>query len=672
MTSMPRRLPAALAASFLVVSAAAAQPNGAPALPATNNAAFAPLDLPAPNVYRSADGRPGPGYWQQRADYRISAALDTVAHRVSGQVAISYTNNSPLPLEHVWLHMEQNRFAQSSRGTALTPADSRWAGSFADGGFRLGEVTAAQGGTRYAPALTVDDTRMRVDLREALPAAGGTLELTIPFSFVMPQYGADRGGLFEARRGTVYEVAQWYPKMAVYDDVNGWNVMPYLGQGEFYLGYGDFDVELTVPSNMVVVASGALQNPDEVWAPAQRTRLAAASASDAVVRVVAPNEVGHGTLREGPTSTWRFRIENSRDFAWAASSSFMLDAVGAPNAAGDRVLVMAAYPREGVSENPDEPGWELGAEFSRHSIAYYSQQWFPYPYPAAISVAGVVGGMEYPGIQFSGVTARGLGLFGVIDHELGHNWFPMIVGSDERRHAWMDEGFDTFLNVLSNIAYFNEGSETVPFAAGMADSTRWVQLTRNAATIDYMHQTYAQDQSVSTYPDRLRPQSLGWFAYRRPGKGLLIVRDYVVGPERFDAAFREYIDRWAYRHPQPADFYRTIEDVTGEDLDWFWRQWYEADGDVRYDAGVASVEQGDGGTVITFENLGEMVFPLKAEVAFADGSTTRVEVPVEALFLTDSPTAGVAGARRVTRVTLDPDGHLPDENPENNVWVGER
>ena len=664
---MLRRPLALLAAALLAVPVARAQPAGG-ALPATNAAVFAPLELPPPNAYRAADGRPGPAYWQQRADYRIEAALDTAAHRVSGTVVLTYTNNSPLPLEHLWLHLEQNRFAQSSRGSALTPPDSRWAGSFTDGGFRLGEVTVAQGGTRYAPAVTVDDTRMRVDLRQALPAAGGQLALTVPFSFVMPEYGADRGGLFEARRGTVYEVAQWYPKVAVYDDVNGWNVQPYLGQGEFYLGYGDFDVSLTVPSNMTVVASGALQNEAEVWAPAQRARLAEAMTGDGVVRVVTPQEVGQAAGRSGPTATWRFRIETARDVAWAASAAFRLDATSAANGAGGRVLILAAYPAEGVSDDPSEPGWEHGAEFSRHSIAYYSREWFPYPYPAAVSVAGVVGGMEYPGIQFSSVEARGFGLFGVIDHELGHNWFPMIVGSDERRHAWMDEGLDTFLNVRSNVAYFDEG--TPPFGAGRADETRWVHLTRNPATLDYLDEPYAQDQAVMTYPDRLRPQSLGWFAYRRPGKGLLILRDYVLGPERFDPAFREYIARWAYKHPQPADFFRTIEDVAGEDLDWFWRQWFVAEGDWRYDAAVAAVEPGGGGTTLVFENRAEMVFPLTAEVTFADGTTTRVHVPVEAFFLRDRVTAGVPGDRRVTRVVLDPDGHLPDEDPDNNTWTG--
>jgi len=661
----------ALALTALLLAAPAALAQNGGALPTPNTAAFAPLDLPTPNAYRAADGRPGPAYWQQRADYQIEVALDTTAHRITGSVTLTYTNNSPLPLTYLWFHLEQNLFGTTSRGAALTPPDSRWRGTFADGGYRLGEVAVAQGGTRYAPTPTIDDTRMRIDLREPLPADGGRLTVTIPYSFVVPEYGSDRMGRFEAARGTVYEIAQWYPRISVYDDVNGWNPLPYLGQGEFYLEYGDFDVSLTVPDNMVVVGSGALQNPEEVWSEAQRQRLARALTSETVVRVVPANEVGQDRRPQtgrSTTATWRFRIENSRDFAWAASAAFRYDAVGADNGAGGRVLVSAAYPAEGLGTSPRNPGWEYGAEFAKHTIEFYSRSWFPYPYPQAVSVAGVVGGMEYPGIQFSGVETRGYNLFGVIDHELGHNWFPMIVGSDERRNAWMDEGLNTFQNVLSNFDYFDEGSP--PFGAGHADSTRWVILTRNAATLNYLNEPYAQDQSVNTYPDRLRPQSLGWFAYRRPGKGLLLLRDYVLGEERFTRAFREYVDRWAFRHPQPADLFRTIEDVSGEDLDWFWRQWYQSTGEVRYDAAVADVTPGEGGTVITFENRREMVFPLTAEVTFSDGSTTRVYVPVEAFFTSDRATAGVPGDRRVTRVVLDPDTQLPDEDPANNTWTG--
>ncbi len=660
---MPRFL-AALAAALLAAPAFA-QAGGA-ALGTPNTAEFAPLALPAPNDYRAADGRPGPAYWQQGADYRIEAALDTAAHRVTGTVTLSYTNNSPLPLSYLWFQLEQNLFSRTSRGAELTPPDARFAGAFDDGGYRLGEVTVAQSGTRYAPVPAVDDTRMRVDLREPLAANGGQLTVTIPYSFVIPEYGADRMGRFEARRGTIYEVAQWYPRIAVYDDVNGWNALPYIGQGEFYLEYGSFDVQVTVPSNMTVVGSGALQNPDDVWTGEQRQRLEQAAASDAVVRVVPQTEVGRA--RRGATTTWRFRIENSRDFAWAASASFMLDAASVENHAGQRVLVMSAYPQEGVSTDPENPGWERATEFNRHTIGFYSDAWFPYPYPAAVSVAGVVAGMEYPGLQFSSVESRGFDLFGVIDHELGHNWFPMIVGSDERRHAWMDEGFNTFQNDLSNRDYFDTHADQAAFGGGRAAESQFVQLGGSTMISMMMRSPLGADQIVDTPPDQMRAQAVGVLAYFKPGKGLHILRNHVLGEERFTRAFREYVSRWAFRHPQPADFFRTMEDVSGEDLDWFWREWFYTTG--TYDAAVAEVTPGEGGTVIAVENRGALVFPVDLLVTFDDGATERVRIPVEAFYTTDRATAGVAGSRRVTGVTLDPDGDLPDVDRTNDAWPG--
>jgi hypothetical protein len=663
-----------LAAALLAFAAPAAvpalaQPDAAPP-PEPNTAAFAPLDLPAPNAVRAADGRPGPAYWQNRADYRIEAALDTTAHRVTGTVTLTYTNHSPLPLHHLWLHLEQNLFAQDSRGSALLAADSRFRGAFEGGGYTLTTVEASQGGRTYGPAYLVDDTRMRLDLREPLAAGGGEVVVRIGYAFVMPEYGADRMGRFEARRGTIYEVAQWYPKVAVYDDVNGWNALPYLGQGEFYLEYGDFDVALTVPANMTVVGSGEVRNEEEVFTAPQRARLAEARTSDARVYVVDPDEVGTATAtpRRTGTATWRFRIENSRDFAWAASSAFMLDAASVSNAAGERVLVMSAYPAEGVSDDPENPGWERATEFNRHTIGHYSETWFPYPYPAAVSVAGVVAGMEYPGLQFSSVESRGFGLFAVIDHELGHNWYPMIVGNDERRHAWMDEGFNTFINVISNLAYFDGEGGPPAFGAGQGAQAPYVQATQSGAIANMMRSPFGADQAVATYPDRMRPQAIGILAYFKPGAGLHILRDHVLGPERFDAAFRAYTHRWAFRHPQPADFFRTIEDVAGEDLDWFWRGWLHTT--ETYDAAVTAVTPGEGGTVIEVENRGGLVFPVEAEVTYAGGRTERVRIPVEEFFRSDRATAGVSGGT-VARVVLDPDQELPDLDRENDAWGGQ-
>ncbi|HYE96982.1 MAG TPA: M1 family metallopeptidase [Rubricoccaceae bacterium] len=646
-----------------VVALLAFAPAAWAQLPPTNNAAFAPLDLPAPNAYRAADGRPGPAYWQNRADYEIAVALDTTAHRVAGTVTIRYTNNSPLPLDHLWLQLEQNLFRPDSRGTALLPAGSRWRGAFAEGGYTLGEVTVGYEGVRYAPQTLVDDTRMKVDLREPLAANGGQLSLTIPYSFISPEYGADRMGRFEAGAGTVYEFAQWYPKMFVYDDVNGWNAMPYLGQGEFYLEYGTFDVALTVPANMVVVATGEVTNAEEVYTAAQREALARAATSDTRVYIIGPDQVGRALPGRSGTATWRFHAENVRDFAWAASRAFMLDAASVDNSAGRRVLVMSAYPAEGLGDS-ENPGWEHATMFNRHTIGHYSAQWFPYPYPAAISVAGVVGGMEYPGIQFSGVDARGFDLFAVVDHELGHNWYPMIVGNDERRYAWMDEGFNTFTNVLSNLAYYNGEDADPAFGRGQGTEAPYVQATRSSVIVGMMQSPIA-DQPIMTYPDQQRGQALGVLAYFKPAAGLLLLRDHVLGPERFDAAFREYTRRWAFKHPQPADFFRTIEDVSGEDLDWFWRGWFFSS--ETFDVAVASVDTGDGASVIAVENRGGLVFPIEAEVTFTNGRSERVRLPAEAFYKSDRATVSVAEGD-VASVRLDPDGELPDTDRANDTW----
>ena len=653
-------LGALLAAGALLAPAAAQTPERPAVAPA-----FAPLALPTPTAQRDASGRPGPGYWQNRNDYRIAATLDPATHTVTGSVTLTYTNNSPEALPFVWMHLEQNLFAPASRGALRTPPTSRWRGSFAEGGFRLGSITAD--GTPVAPL--VDDTRMRITLPEPVAARGGTVAITVPYSFVVPEYGADRMGRLETAGGTVYEIAQWYPRVAVYDDVNGWNALPYLGQGEFYLDYGDFEYEVTVPAAMTVVGTGDLVNADDVFTAEQQARRERARTSTSRVYVVAPGEVGTpaaSAARSG-TATWRFRAENVRDVAWAASSAFILDAAGAAVRQDDgttnTVLIQSAYPAEGVG-TPENPGWEEATRFGRAAILNNSR-WFPYPYPVAVSVAGVVGGMEYPMFQFSGVGARGQGLFGVVDHELGHNWFPMIVGSDERRHAWMDEGFNTFMNTFSNTAFYDQNDDPTIAFAGLGDSTRVRRLTTGRGTARLAREAYAQDQTIMTYPDRIRPEALGWLAYRKPGKGLLLLRDVVLGPERFDAAFETYIRRWAYKHPQPADFMRTMEDVAGEDLDWFWREWfYESQ---RYDAGIASLRTEGDDAVVTVELLQPEVFPVTVEVSFADGTTDRATIPVEAFFSGGEATARVSTRGRTpVAARLDPDGLLPDDDRSND------
>jgi hypothetical protein len=625
---------------------------------------FEPFELPTPNRYRAASGRPGPDYWQQQADYDLEATLDEQTHTLTGTARLTYTNNSPEDLDYLWFHLEQNLFEADSRGRPIT---GRASSSLSEEhGYRLGTITVD--GTPVAPLVT--DTRMRVDLPEPVEAGGGRVEVEIPYSFVIPgSPGTPRMGRLETERGWVYSMAQWFPRVAVFDDVNGWNHQPYLGSGEFYLDYGDVEMTLSVPASHTVVATGTLLNEDEVYSRAQRERLAEARQSEEAVMIVTAADRDAAAAATG-TKTWRVRAQSVRDVAWGSSAAFMVDganaAVTLDDGSTNDVLILSAYPEEGVSDDPENPGWEEATRYGRASILNNSV-WYPYPYPVAINVASHIGGMEYPMIHFSRVTARHYGLFGVIDHELAHNWFPMIVGSDERRHPWMDEGFDTFMNGPSNIAFYDEGDDPSLPGYGTGATTRASRVYPENIAAAFRSNEITIDDEILTYPDQLEGNEIGWNLYTKPGAGLYYLRTAILGPERFDAAFKEYIRRWAFKHPQPADFFRTVEDVAGEDLDWFWRGWF----DTRhmYDAVLESVAEADGVVRVTVGQNAGLVFPTEVEVAFTDGSTERVAVPVEAFGRTETLTVTVdADGRAVERATLDPDGLLPDVDRDNDVF----
>ena len=624
---------------------------------------FEPFVLPTPNTIRTGSGRPGPDYWQQQADYAIDAQLDDATHTLTGTVRLTYTNNSPETLTYLWFHLEQNLFETDSRGGPVT---GRAASSLSDEhGYRLGEITVD--GRTVEPLVT--DTRMRLDLAEPLEGDGETVEVVIPYSFRIPASpGTPRMGRLETERGTVYSMAQWFPRVAVFDDVNGWNHQPYLGSGEFYLNFGDYDLELTVPASHTVVATGTLLNEGDVYSRAQRERLDQARESTEAVMIVTAEDRDAAATATG-TKTWRYRAENVRDVAWGTSKSFLVDGANAPirQLDGDilDVLILSAYPDEGVSDDPENPGWEEATRYGRASILNNSY-WLPYPYPVAISVASHIGGMEYPMIHFSSVRSRHFGLFGVIDHELGHNWFPMIVGSDERRHGWMDEGFNTFINGPSNITFYDEGDDPSLPGYGQGAETRASRVSPDAIARQFLDTEISVDDEILGYPDHFSGNEGGWNLYTKPGAGLNLLRTAILGQERFDDAFKEYVRRWAYKHPQPADFFRTIEDVSGEDLDWFWRGWF----DTRhaYDAELVSVSARDETVAVTVGQARGLVFPTTVEVTFADGSTERVGVPVEGFARDAEVTVLVpADGRTVARATLDPDGLLPDVNRENDT-----
>jgi len=647
--SLCRILVVAIAALSLTSVAALGQ--GAPQVPEDNLESFDPIDFPDPNAYRTAAGHPGAAYWQQDADYQIDVTLDTARNRLSGTQTITYTNNAPTSLERLWVQLEQNYFKTDSRGARVVPADARFSGFFEGAGYTLSSVTIQRDGETVTPEYRVDGTRLRIPLSEPLQAEGGTLQIQLDWHYQIPRFGADRHGILDVEQGTVYQLAQWYPRMYVYDDVHGWNPLPYLGQGEYYLEYGTFNVNITVPRDMIVAATGRLQNPGEVLTATQRERLQEARESRETVTIIDSTEVGDAGTRPGGDGplTWRYEADQVRDFSWAASSAFIWDAARA-EAADRTVLAQSYYPREGRGTEQN-PGWERSTEYVQHTIEFYSDFVSPYPYPNAINVAGEVSGMEYPQIVFCDVNSRGRGLFGVTDHEFGHSWFPMIVGSDERRWAWMDEGLNTFINQYSEDAFYDESN-----TQSLQDLSKGIPR--------FLQSPYG-DQPIMTHADRIRDRALGALAYGKPAHGLMMLREYVVGPQDFDAALKAYFDRWAYKHPTPADFFRTMEEVSGENLDWFWRSWfYETD---TMDQAVASVRPGDT-TTVTVEQRNQLVMPMTVQLTYEDGSTEQRRLPTEAFYTQDTHALSVTGGP-VQKVVIDPNRLLPDMNRGNNTWT---
>jgi hypothetical protein len=594
------------------------------------------MDWPGPNDVRAQDGRAGPGYWQQRADYSIAAALDTTQQRITGTVTIHYTNNSPDTLRFVWLQLDQNLYRPGSKGSALFPADSRWGVRGFEGGY---DLSAVQVNGRPAE-IRVDDTMGRIDLDQPIPPRGGRATITMRYTFRVPEHGSDRMG----RDGTLYEIAQWYPRMAVYDDIRGWNTDPYLGQGEFYLEYGDIDYSVTAPAGYTIAGSGVLQNPNEVLSSAQRDRLARAARADSVVRVITLGEAR--AIPTPGTKTWRFRAQNVRDVAWAGAPDFRWDATSA-----DGVLAQALYqfPRAGKA-------WEQAAEQTAWTIKSYSALFSRYPYPQATSVAGPVGGMEYPMfvmVHYGNPLDDPTSIFGTVNHEHGHEWFPMVVGSNERRYAWMDEGFNTYINAFANERRY----------PGTNAFTFYVQNWKAAKEAGI-------DVPLMTPPDHIDARALGAIGYRKPGAVLLALRDNVVGRETFDRAFREYIRRWTFRHPAPADFFRTVEDVSGQDLSWYWRAFFYTT-DVL-DLGIDNVtmrqQEGQNYAVIALRRNTPVPFPVKLRLHLADNSTQDVSLPVDIWAHGGRFDAVIPVKGTVTGARLWPDGVVPDWDSSNDAW----
>jgi hypothetical protein len=618
-----------------------------------NYEAFYPLFYPqSGNDYRSASGEPGPKYWQNRTDYKINCTLDTRLHRVTGEVEIIYTNNSPDNLSFLWLQVDQNIYRSDSRASATTTqAGGRWANAAFTGGNIVKSILVDAGAKSYSPKCFVTDTRMQLWLSEALHGGGGILKVKMNYQFDIPEYGTDRMGRLKTKNGWIYQVAQWFPRMCVYDDIQGWNTLPYLGAGEFYLEYGDIEFAITAPSDLIVVGSGELQNPQDCLTPEQVSRWNQAKNSDKTVVIRSEREVTNKNSRPNkPACTWKFKMQNTRDVAWAASKSFVWDGAKINLPSGKKSMVISVYPVESIARN----GWQRSSEMVKAAIEHYSRKWFEFPYPVATNVAGIVTGMEYPGIVFCSFRSIDASLWNVTDHEFGHTWFPMIVGSNERKYPWMDEGFNTFINILST-REFNRG-----------------EFNSNYRVDDLTGNIFREESNdvLMTMPDVSQQGNLTDAAYDKPAMMLYLLRDVVLDSLRFDAAFREYIHRWAFKHPTPWDFFHTMENVSGEDLSWFWRGWVFTNW--RLDQAVKNVRYIDSdpakGAEISIMNLDKMVMPVIVEVKEANGKENKINLPVEVWQRGDTWTFRVPTSSEVTEVILDPDRKLPDYNRTNNRW----
>lgn len=527
-------------------------------------------DLPTPNEYRNAAGAPGHNYYQQKADYKIEVTIDDANQKLTGHETITYTNNSPDNLEYLWIQLDQNVRAMDSDSKLINVEkmenfrsidDIKNKFFYYDGGFKIEEITTTSG---REMSYSINKTMLRINLDKPLASnASISFEIKWWYNIYERSTVGGRGGYehFEENDNYLYTIAQWFPRMCVYSDVEGWQNKQFLGRGEFALPFGDYEVSITVPSDHVVGATGVLQNENNVLTPTQRSRMKKAITSSTPVLIITQEEAEAAEKgKEKGRATWTFKAKNVRDFAFASSRKFMWDAQGV-KVGNKNVLAMSYYPKEG------NPLWErYSTKLVAHTIKTYSKYTVDYPYPVAISVHSNRIGMEYPMICFNGGRPEAdgtysertkYGMWGVIIHEVGHNFFPMIINSDERQWTWMDEGLNTFVQYLTE----QEWERGYPSRRGPAH-----------LITDYMRGDKSYISPIMTNSESI--WQFGNNAYGKPATALNILRETVMGRELFDYSFKIYCERWKFKHPSPADFFRTMEDASAVDLDWYWRAWF--------------------------------------------------------------------------------------------------
>jgi hypothetical protein len=640
---------------ILLVKFAEGQPASPENAPNSNWPKFAPLTYQSNgSTFRSANGSPATNYWQNKSDYSINAILDTVQNTLTATETISYTNNSPDILNMVWLQMDQNTYLPNARSQYYT---NRYRNESTKG-FQIASVQIAVNGKWQSAIYWVNDTRMQIQLPNQIPAKGGKLSIRIQYHYQIPGAFGGRTDYVTTKYGKIFEIAQWYPRMCVYDDLEGWSTLPFLGSGEFYCDYGDYDYSITLPAGMIVAGSGELQNADEVLTELQRSRLAEAEKSNKTIWIRTLAEIQQEPILNG-NKTWHFKMKNTRDVAFGASKAYLWDAAKVNLPSGKKCMAMSVYPAESMGDS----AWGRATEYLKKSIEYFSKKWFEYPYPMAINEAGIAGGMEYPGIVFDGIEDKGKELYWVTAHEIGHNWFPMIVGSDERRYPWMDEGFNTFIDVYASDV-FNNGEyapkrdgEYAPGGGNPADEL-----------LPYLSDPNAP--SLMTRADGIPEKYRHPMVYFKPAYGLVLLREVIVGHERFDAAFKYYIHQWAFKHPAPYDFFNTMNNQTGEDLSWFWREWFFENQplDQAIVNAVYTHQNPKSGIDITIANLQPMVMPIPLQIEYEDGQITQIQLPVETWLQGNLRKVHLATTDKIKRIVIDAKNFLPDSNRKNNTY----
>ena len=655
-------------------------------------------EFSTPNVYRSASGAPGHEYYQNYANYKMDIVLDDVNAKLMGEETITYLNNSPDALEYLWVQLDQNQRAPDSDSkkiatfnipdTLSADLKKRYLGYYTgrvefdfEGGFHIDAVTDEDGD---ALPHFINKTMMRVDMAKPLQP-GETFEFNIDWWYNINdrmQIGGRSGfEYFEENDNRLYTIAQFFPRMAVYNDVEGWQNKQFLGRGEFALPFGDYDVKLTVPANHVVGSTGVLQNPKDVLSDEHWDAYQAAIDADEPTIIISEDFARENEkTKTTETKTWHYKAEMVRDFAFASSNKFIWDAMGVDMSDGRRVIATSLYPKEG------NPLWEKYSTWAvAQTLETYSRMTFDYPYPIAYSVHTANIGMEYPMICFNfgrpaedGTYSDRVrnGMVGVIIHEVGHNYFPMIVNSDERQWTWMDEGLNSFVQYVTEQEFASQ-----PYA--MEDYNGVFPSRRGPAKniVNYMKGDKANISPIMTNSESIF--QFGNNAYGKPATALNVLRTAVMDEELFDFAFKTYSQRWMFKHPTPEDFFRTMEDASAVDLDWFWRGWFYTTDHV--DINIASlnkvevtVTEEDGLPMgkhyyqAKFENVGGLPMPIHMELKYVDGTTERRTLPAEIWRFADTADKVLVVDKALESVSIDPDELTADTDTANNMLtVGE-